>query len=344
MGDGGKLALRRWRLTGGIVSVRRIVVLRPNHRLGNMLLLTPLIQELERRFPGADIEIVAAGRAAPAVFRRYACVTAVHCFPARSFHSPGKVLLLLLRLLRRRYDLAIDPTPHSRAGRFLSGFVRARARVGYLWGTRYHDRRLTHTAHPALAPSSVALTPIHLLDSALPHTVPAGRDLQRPVLELHLTAGERDAAAVALSNMLGIQPARQQPCIAIYAHATGAKCYPPDWWHRVVAKIRVQRPSISLVEVLPEDGLPRLASDVPKFFSRDLRQLGATLAAASLVVSADCGMMHLADAAGSRVVGLFNVTNPAQYGPSGLGSAALIAVANAAESVDAVAGLIASLI
>ena len=31
----------------------RIVVLRPNHRLGNTVLLTPLICELEARFPGA---------------------------------------------------------------------------------------------------------------------------------------------------------------------------------------------------------------------------------------------------------------------------------------------------
>src|SRR6476661_5387684 len=42
-------------------TVRRIIVLRPNHRIGNTLLLTPLMQELEARFPQARIELVTAG-------------------------------------------------------------------------------------------------------------------------------------------------------------------------------------------------------------------------------------------------------------------------------------------
>jgi len=34
----------------------RVLVCRPNGRLGNTLLLTPLLQELERVFPGAEID------------------------------------------------------------------------------------------------------------------------------------------------------------------------------------------------------------------------------------------------------------------------------------------------
>jgi heptosyltransferase-3 len=35
------------------VPVARILVIRPNHRLGNQLLLTPLLQEIEKLYPAA---------------------------------------------------------------------------------------------------------------------------------------------------------------------------------------------------------------------------------------------------------------------------------------------------
>ena len=76
------------RPAAGTDPVCRIAVLRSNHRPGNTLLLTPLICELEAMFPGAEIEIVSAGRAAQAVFAEFEQVSAVHAFPAR--RSGGK--------------------------------------------------------------------------------------------------------------------------------------------------------------------------------------------------------------------------------------------------------------
>ena len=47
----------------------------------------------------------------------------------------------------------------------------------------------------------------------------------------------------------------------------------------------------------------------------DVNQLTALFAVATLVVSGNCGPMHLAAAAGARVVGLHGPTNVAQWGP-----------------------------
>ena len=59
----------------------------------------------------------------------------------------------------------------------------------------------------------------------------------------------------------------------------------------------------------------------------DVNQLAALFAVATLVVSGNCGPMHLAAAAGARVVGLHGPTNVAQWGPwnhkAGVVSAAL---------------------
>ena len=147
--------------------VRRIAVLRPNHRIGNTLLLTPLMQELEARFPAAEVELVTAGGAARPVFARYPRMSTLHSFPGKSYQHPLTVLRMLWRLREPVYDLAIDPTLRSRAGRFLLRFVRARRRIGYAWGATAADSVLTDAVAPAGAPAHHAEVPLHLLRSAL---------------------------------------------------------------------------------------------------------------------------------------------------------------------------------
>jgi len=295
------------------LPVRRIAVLRPNHRLGNTLLLTPLVRELEARFPDAEIELVASGVAAGAVFRQFTQVTAVHAFPAASYRHPSQVLSLLLTLKRRSFDMAIDPIPQSRSGRFLLGMIRARERVGYRWGVPGRDRMLTHAVDPATAPSHCAESPVHLLHAA--YFPDAVRDANRAglTLDLRLTERERREGERQLTAVLG-SSSRHRTRIGIFAHATGEKCYPAAWWRKIVAYFRRQT-SVQLVEFVPIDGRPRLDGEIPALHTCDLRVLGATLAATSIVVIADGGVMHLADAAGARVLGLFKTTEPSRYGP-----------------------------
>jgi lipopolysaccharide heptosyltransferase II len=57
----------------------------------------------------------------------------------------------------------------------------------------------------------------------------------------------------------------------------------------------------------------------------DLKQLGALLARASLVVANDTGSMHIAVAVGAPTVALFGPTSPALTGPYGKGRYSVIA-------------------
>ena len=308
-------------------AVRRIVVLRPNHRIGNTLLLTPLMQQLAAQFPAARVELVTAGGVARAVFARYPQVIALHAFPGKSYQHPGKVLSLLLHLRRQSYDLAIDPTIRSRAGRFLLRFVRARRRLGYAWGESGKDRILTDAIDPALAPAHHAEIPVYLLQSALRQLqAPAATAAALPVpMDIRLSEAERREGVLELEAVLGESLAGPRPTLGLFAHATGAKCLPPQWWCQLVKCLQARAPSIRLVEFLPEDARTRLDGIVPGTFTPQLRMLGAKLAATSLVVIADGGVMHLADAAGAAVLALFKTTAPSQYGPRRAGSESLLA-------------------
>ncbi len=310
----------------GLSAVRRIVVLRPNHRLGNALLLTPLVQELEANFPKAEIEYVTTGPAAHAVFERFTRVTALHTFPSRSYRHPARVLAILMALKHRSYDLAIDPSVRSRAGRFLLGHTRARARLGFAWGVPGRDRMLTHAVDPALAPAHCAQAPVYLLRSGLRPcpTSDGGDGSITSLLDLRLTKSERCEGQRRLATALG-PGGQSRPTLGIFAHASGDKCFPADWWSRVITELRSQVPMLRLLEFTPADGHARLGGDITALHTPDLRLLGATLAATSLLATADCGVMHLADAAGARVLGLFRTTDPSRYGPGSPCSGCLVA-------------------
>jgi ADP-heptose:LPS heptosyltransferase len=325
--------------------VRRIAVLRPNHRLGNTLLLTPLIQELETRFPDAQVELVTASREAPSLFRGFPQVSARLIFPVVRVAHPLRVLGTLRELRRQSFDLAIDPIPHSRTGRFLLEHVEARVRLGFFWFVPHRDRILTHPVNPRVAPAHFAHWPVYLLRAGYFGELGAGEALESvPVpLDLRLTEAERREGARRLAAVLsipgstvgtsGVAPVAPVAPVGLFTNATGEKGYPLSWWRQLIDCLRRRLPGVPLVEFIPADGRPRLSGVVPGVHTPDLRLLGATLAATSLLVLADGGVLHLADAAGAQVLGLFKTTNPSWYGPRSSRSEVMLAHETSADSV-----------
>ena len=302
-------------------EIDRIAVIRPNHRLGNNVLMTPLLTAIEQRFPGAEVEILTAGHASAALFRGFPSVKAIHALPSHGARHGLETLKTVSRLMAGRYDLAIDAIPRSRTARILLGLTRARHRVGYYWRDRFKDAVLTDGVPMEGRPRLMAAVPVHLLNALLPSSPrqPAPSH-EVPAMDLRLDDLERSAGRWLVDQALGRPGSDARPRIGLYAFATGRKCYSTEWWHAVVARLNELSPRPALLEFLPHDGRSRLAGSLPTLHSTRLRELGAALQATSLVVSADCGVMHLASAAGARTLGLFKVTQLAKYAPYGNGS------------------------
>ena len=70
-----------------ITQVKKVLVSRPNHRLGNNLLLTPLITEISEIFPNAEIHIFTKGGLADVVFENYKDVTRLIKLPRKPFKN-----------------------------------------------------------------------------------------------------------------------------------------------------------------------------------------------------------------------------------------------------------------
>lgn len=301
-------------------GVYRILVCRPNHRLGNMLLLTPLITELERTYRGAEIDILSEGQIAAEVFATSLSVRSIHCLPRRGFKHPWAFLSLLLHIRRTRYDLIIDPCLGSNFSRATTRFLHGRYKLGF--DDRLDGSGLTHAVPRSVAMRHMARRAINLVRWLSPGS--DGNDAGVPSMDLRLGAHEREQGRQLLAGILSDgASAGAHPLVGIFANATGAKRYGPDWWREFIAALMQRLPHVSLVEFVPMHGKSMLDSAWPAYYSSDIRRMGAVMAATDLVISADCGVMHLAVASGVPTAGLFCVTDPEVYEPYGHESLAL---------------------
>jgi ADP-heptose:LPS heptosyltransferase len=294
-------------------GIYRILVCRPNHRLGNTLLLTPLIAELQALYRGAEIDIVSEGDIAHDVFKGFFSVRQVFCLPRRGFKHPLAFLRMILRIRRTHYDLIVDPSVRSGFARTLTRIFRGRYKLGF---SDAPTKALTHTAPRAVAGRHMGKRPVNLVRWASGADLSAFRS--HPPLAIHLSEDERsegrEALAALTTSRHGVQPTFR---IGIFGNATGAKRYGTEWWADFMATLCAAHPMASVLEIIPAHGHSMLREAWPGYYSSDIRRMAAVLGGLDLFITADCGVMHLGVAAGVPTIGMFHVTASDVYTPYG---------------------------
>jgi heptosyltransferase III len=285
-------------------GMQRILVCRPNHRLGNTLMVTPLLAELETHFPGAEVDLLASGGAARSIFAGFSSLGELFLIDRRAVRHPIATIRTLSRLRSKRYDLVIDAASGSSSGRLAASLARARFQLR-VEGVRD-------------APAHFAARPVHALREAL--GVPAGA---WPLLDLRLGDAERAKGMATLNRVLEANSDRVAPVLAIFPNATGAKCQDASWWQAFLVALFERIGERRVVELVAADGLSRLDNTYPTYFTSDPRKLAAFIEAAGIYISADCGVMHLAAATRATAIGLFNRTDPLRYAPYGARNAGI---------------------
>ena len=306
-----------------------ILICRPNTRLGNTLLMTPLLEEIEATLPSARVEILTACPAAHEVFREFPSVRRVHQLPFRGVRHPMRHLLTLLRVRRTRYDILIDPCPRSWTARFLTRHLAARLKLGF--SSSHKGSGVDISVPFEGAPPHMGDYPVYLLRRGLLGLDEAAAGMQAPKLNIRLTDAERLAGSGEIKRVLGAE-AGPGPVVAVAAHATGAKRFGVDWWRRMIASVQTRVPAVRVIEIRPPNGVAALP-ELPAYYSGRVRQVAAAVAAVDCFVCADSGLMHLSAATDATTVGLFKVTEPRLYVPRRGASCALTASDGAPELV-----------
>jgi ADP-heptose:LPS heptosyltransferase len=281
--------------------------------LGNTLLLTPLVREIQTTYPGAEIDIVTRSEAAADIFAAFAAVRSVYCLPAHAFRHPLRYLALLHRMCSVRYDLVIDPCPRSRTGRALLGLARGRFKVGFTSNRKLGA--LTHGIPLPASPKHVGQLPVFLLRSALQRHMSNAY----PFLDIALSSEERQHGSRAIEELIGSDSAStKRGVIGVFANATPPKLLPTEWWRTFTDAIEAHYTEYAIVEIVPMFGRSLLGLRYPAYYSSSVRKLSSTLSALSMFISSDCGIMHLASASGTPTIGIFSATHAHEWGPYGL--------------------------
>ncbi|MEP7041441.1 MAG: glycosyltransferase family 9 protein [Dokdonella sp.] len=312
-------------------GIHRILVCRISHTLGNTLLLTPLLREIQATYPGAEIEILTRSPVAEDIYGAFFNVRRIHCLPRHGFRAPWQLLRLIRLLRRERFDLAIDSCVRSQSDRIGVMLAKATWKLGYIDPRK--SGTLTHGVEVPANVRHVGQLPVYLLRSALGKTAPA----EYPPLDIGLTPDEREQGHMTLARVLATAEGEtaKPRIIGVFANATGVKNFGSDWWLRFAGTLAARFPNDRIVEIIPASGRSLLDNRYPTVYCSGVRKLAQSIAALDVFISADCGVMHLACAAGTPTRGIFAVTDPVEWGPYGAGDAVIDARQKTPEAIAA---------
>ncbi len=294
-------------------KVKRVLICRPNHRLGNMLLITPLVQEVERTFPDCKIDLFVKGNLGSIIFSNYTSVDKIIKLPKKHFKELFKYFGGWIALKKRRYDIVINVNKTSSSGRLSTKTAKGNYKffgdIEESYATQYDD--YCHIAKYPVYNFRHYLSMLGITDR---------ENAEMPTLNIKLS----DAELADGKRILGELIKDDRKTISIFTYATGDKCYSKEWWEDFYTTLWERyADEYNIVEILPVENVSQIGFKAPSFYSKDVREIAAVIANTAFFIGADSGMMHLASASQTPTVGLFSITKESVYTPYNESSTAI---------------------
>lgn len=318
-----------------LAQVRRVLLIRANFRLGNLVLALPALPALRAALPGARIDVL-CGRGFAALLEGHPDVAAVLTVDRRALAHPLRLWTLARRLRAARYDLVIDGARGSSfLGAMLTRLSAGRWRAANA-GCRYEG------CFNVFAPRSQRPHKLDLLIDMLDGLgVPPVEHAPR----LHLAPAEL-ARANAHLDAWGVGG---RPRVGISMAGRSEKGFPEAEIAALANRLAGEGCSV-VVFPGPEE-LDRVAALRPHLGATvrvapllPIRDFAAVLARLDVFVTADSGPMHVAAAVGAHVVTAVRSLTAPYFIPRGPGHRAVLPdpAHPVADLAAAVAGLLAS--
>ncbi len=274
-------------------SYQNILFISPN-RIGDSVIASGIIGEINRRWPQAQITVAVSGMAA--AFYRSA-PNVVETIIVNKEKRGGHWLKLWRAVSGRKWDVVIDTR-----GSAVAFLVRTRERYVYSQALEKGDPKVNVITR--LMHASETLEPELYIDDQA--RAEAGR-----MLDPQLAQGAGEGPILALAPI---------------AHQKG-KSWPSDRWAALVAKLKVE-PRFEGWRFMLVGGPGDHAPAAPALKEADDRGIdfvgkgdilcsAAAIDRADLFVGNDSGLMHVSAASGTPTLGLFGPTEWWLYGPRG---------------------------
>lgn len=285
------------------LHIQKILICRPNGRLGNLLLITPLLQEVINTYPDCQIDIFVKGGLAPILFKNYKNVNQIIALPGKPFKQLVPYITTWLELKKNSYDLVINVIPTSSSGRLSTKTAKAKYKTFGILPEEYEGRYEDY--------SHIAKHPVYTFREYIGSLGAKIIELPIASLDLRLNSEEIENGKQILKSLVK----NDNKTICIFTYATGEKCLSETWWEEMYRNLQTRFPEYNIIEVLPKENVSQISFKATTFYSRDIREIGALIHNTAVFIGADSGMMHLASAVHTPTVGLFCITETKKYTP-----------------------------
>jgi heptosyltransferase-2 len=287
----------------------RVLVVAPNW-IGDALLAQPLFARLQRRLPGVIIDALAPPWTGP-VLARMPEINEVLDAPFAHGELRLKDRWRLGRSLRARAYSQVIVLPNSFKSALIPFFADIALRVGYVGESRYGLLNVVHkldrAALPLMAERYAQLAEV------------PGQPVVRPLEAVRLRVDE----ANQLITMARLGVSRQQPVVVFCPGAEfgPSKRWPAEHFAALARRLTEQGRQVWLIG--SQKDAPVGAAIASLSGGAALNLCGRTdlasaidlIAAASLVVSNDSGLMHVAAATGRPLIALYGSSDSAHTPP-----------------------------
>ncbi len=287
-------------------DISKIIVIRPNFRIGNAILSTAIIDPLLKRFPGASIDFVVTDKTT-AIFDNLP-INQLITISRKEMRRPWLAIPLLRSLRSRQYDLAVQFAPGSLSGILISQLAGARYVAGQpvehldCYDIKVKDPIVNaYDAGPAFSDA------LGVTDAALPGLALSNNEMSDALSQLQ-TLGLR-----ARDNF-----------VAVFVGGHADKVCPVSFWLELINAINAMGTRF-VVFVGPEE-----KEMIPQFQKalqacpygvlcppQPIRLFMGMLAQARLMITPDSGPMHMAAALGVPTTVLVQTRKSLAFIPPG---------------------------
>jgi len=306
------------------IKPKKILLVKIHHKLGDMLLATPVFAPLRRRFPDTQIDFLAGTYNAQAVTHNRS-LSSVFVFDRK---KPFSSIGTLLRLRRERYDLCIvaSASSFSTTNSILARLTGPKVITGYRAPYKGvpENRRITSAiySYAIELPDPSVSESMYNIGYIAPFDCPV--DTVDEVL--HFTDSE---LAFARDWYASIRPATKHHCIGIHAGGTYAsRQWPQEYFADLISRLLVRKGVIIIMfygkgeRTIVDSVLQAVNMNCGSGTSAIIhapqgtfRQLAALQSHLDLFIGNDTGPLHAAASSGCTAIGIYTVTKPARWAP-----------------------------
>lgn len=299
----------------------RFLVIRPDRRVGNLLITTALVRAIKQHFPEATVDMLVplSRRDLLAGLRE---VEAFHVFDQGSWLRPWRLVALARRLRARRYDGVIDAS-HWQAYSLTAAILSRLAGGAFAVGPERPGSPTLHDDTVPLGLPEEGQWPAELLMKC---RLLRAWDVEVTEPEMICPLGQdSEAVEQARSWWSGRAEAGNRHLIWATTRKTMTQLS-PEQWVLALASLPELRDGLFALGWGPGEeaqlaeltaALQAAGYQVEALPPTDLEQLAAFMVQADTVLSGDTGPMHLALALGRPMRAFFRAGDGARWCPTG---------------------------